>query len=74
MQKELQAMQPRLIQTSKETEELIKDIERETVGVEEKKALVEIDEAAANKTASEAEAIKVRVTLLTLVERLDKYS
>ena len=67
MQRELQAMQPRLIETSRETEELIKVIERETVDVEEKKALVEIDEAEANKTATEAEAIKVPLALITKI-------
>ncbi|XP_067685210.1 dynein axonemal heavy chain 3-like [Haliotis asinina] len=58
MQEELIDLQPKLIETSKETEELIKIIEEETVEVEEKKGIVEADEARANKAAMEAKAIK----------------
>lgn len=60
MQQELQELKPKLIQTSKETEELIKIIERETVDVEKVKKVVEADEAVANKAATEAKSIKVK--------------
>jgi len=59
MQKELIELQPQLIQTSLETEELIAVIERESVEVQQVKAVVEIDEQAATKSANEAKAIKV---------------
>ncbi len=59
MQQELQDLQPKLIQTSKETVELIAIIEKETKEVEAVKAVVEADEAVANKAAMEAKAIKV---------------
>jgi len=61
MQKELIELQPQLIQTSKETEELIVVIEKERIEVREVKVVVEIDEAAAAKSAAESQAIKVRV-------------
>lgn len=60
MQQELVELQPKLIETSRETEELIGIIETETVQVEAKKTLVEADEAVANKAAMEAKEIKVR--------------
>ena len=59
MQKELQDLQPKLEQTSIETEELIVIIEKETVEVEAVKKVVEADEAVANKAAMEAKMIKV---------------
>ncbi|XP_064633532.1 dynein axonemal heavy chain 3-like isoform X2 [Lineus longissimus] len=58
MQVELQELKPVLIETSKETEELIIIIEKESKEVEAKKAIVEEDEAVANKSAMEAKAIK----------------
>ncbi|PVD24893.1 hypothetical protein C0Q70_15383 [Pomacea canaliculata] len=58
MQQELVELQPKLIETSRETEELIGIIETETVQVEAKKTLVEADEAVANKAAMEAKEIK----------------
>ena len=61
MQQELVELQPKLIQTSQETEELIGIIERETIDVEDIKRIVEVDEAVANKAAREAEAIKVMI-------------
>ena len=60
MQRELKDLQPILIETSKETDELIITIEKETVEVEQVKAVVEADEAVANKAAMDAKAIKVR--------------
>lgn len=59
MQKELIELQPQLIQTSKETEELIAVIEKESVEVQEVKQVVERDEAIAAKSAQESHAIKV---------------
>ena len=59
MQIELKELQPILILTSTETDELIVTIEKETVEVEQVKAVVEADEAVANKAAMEAKAIKV---------------
>ncbi|KAJ3098250.1 Dynein heavy chain 3, axonemal [Phlyctochytrium planicorne] len=58
MQEELHALQPQLIQTQKETDEIMQVIARESVDVEKKRALVKVDEAVANKKASEAKAIK----------------
>ncbi|XP_059151038.1 dynein axonemal heavy chain 3-like [Physella acuta] len=59
MQTELLDLQPKLIETSQETEELIGIIEKETIEVEDIKRIVELDEAVANKAAQEAEAIKI---------------
>ena len=61
MQQELVDLQPKLIETSRETEELIAIIEKETVEVEEKKKIVEEDEAVATEAANVAKAIKVRM-------------
>ncbi|XP_052828077.1 dynein axonemal heavy chain 3 [Octopus bimaculoides] len=58
MQKELFALQPQLLETSKETVELIKTIEKERHEVEAVKQLVEQDEAVSNKAAMEAQSIK----------------
>ncbi|KAJ3238670.1 Dynein heavy chain 3, axonemal [Chytriomyces hyalinus] len=58
MQIELHALQPQLIVTQKETDEIMKVIERESIDVEKKRALVKVDEAVANKKAGEAKAIK----------------
>ena len=66
MQQELQDLQPKLIQTSKETVELIAIIETETKEVEAVKAVVEADEAVANKAAMEAKAIKVTQATIVL--------
>lgn len=61
MQQELVDLRPKLIETSRETEELIAIIEKETIEVEEKKKIVEADEAVANEAANKAKAIKVRM-------------
>ncbi|XP_078610604.1 dynein axonemal heavy chain 3-like isoform X1 [Branchiostoma floridae x Branchiostoma japonicum] len=58
MQKELQDLQPELIQTSEETEKLMVKIEADTVEVEAKKQVVAADEAVANEAAAAAKAIK----------------
>jgi len=61
MQKELQALQPKLLETSLETEQLIEVIEHKTEEVEAVKSVVEADEAVAEKAAMEAKAIKVTI-------------
>ncbi|KAL4617872.1 dynein heavy chain 3, axonemal [Arapaima gigas] len=58
MQQELTALQPELIKTSAETEEMMKKIEKETVEVDAKKELVSADEKVANEAAAEAKKIK----------------
>ncbi len=58
MQKELQDLQPELVQTSKETAQLMVKIERDTVEAEAKKEVVAADEAVANEAAAKAKAIK----------------
>jgi dynein heavy chain, axonemal len=58
MQIELRDLQPKLIVTKKETDELMVVIQKESVEVEKKRALVKVDEEIANQKASEAKAIK----------------
>ncbi|XP_053575219.1 dynein axonemal heavy chain 3-like [Bombina bombina] len=58
MQQELTELKPMLIERSRETEELVNIIANETLEVEAVKSLVEADEAASNKAAQEAKAIK----------------
>lgn len=59
MQRELEALQPQLIQTVAEVEALMKEIAREKKEVVEPKAeIVKVDEAAAQVKAAEAKAIK----------------
>ncbi|TPX59932.1 hypothetical protein PhCBS80983_g02164 [Powellomyces hirtus] len=58
MQKELNDLQPQLVQTQIETDKLLIVIERESIEVEKKRSVVKVDEAAANKKAGEAKAIK----------------
>ncbi|XP_069555861.1 dynein axonemal heavy chain 3 [Brachyistius frenatus] len=58
MQLELTALQPELIQTSAETDEMMVKIEKETVEVDAKKELVSADEKVANEAAAAAQAIK----------------
>ena len=57
----MQELQPKLVKTSIETEQLIEIIEREKEEVAEIKAVVVADEAVANKAATEAKAIKVKL-------------
>lgn len=59
MQEELTAMQPELIRTSAETDQMMIKIEGETVEVDAKRALVSADEKVANDAAAAAKAIKV---------------
>lgn len=58
MQQELQALQPQLVETSKETEQLMVKIEKDTVEAEAKKEVVAADEAVANAAAAASQAIK----------------
>lgn len=60
MQQELTALQPQLMQTSHETDEMMVKIEKETVEVDAKKELVAADEKVANEAAAAAKAIKVQ--------------
>jgi dynein heavy chain len=58
MQKELSDLQPKLIETQKETDQIMTVIQRESIEVENKRALVKVDEEVANKKAGEAKAMK----------------
>ncbi|XP_062847578.1 dynein axonemal heavy chain 3 [Trichomycterus rosablanca] len=58
MQQELTALQPELIRTSAETDEMMVKIEKETVEVDAKKELVAADEKVANEAAAAAKSIK----------------
>lgn len=58
MQQELRDLQPQLVETSKETEQLMVKIEKDTVEAEAKKEVVAADEAVANKAAAKAKGIK----------------
>ncbi|KAI9206289.1 dynein heavy chain and region D6 of dynein motor-domain-containing protein [Polychytrium aggregatum] len=58
MQIELHDLQPQLIKTQKETDDIMLVIQRESIDVEKKRALVKVDEEVANKKAGEAKAIK----------------
>jgi dynein heavy chain len=58
MQKELTDLQPKLIKTREETEELIAIIEKEAAEVDAVKQNVEADTERANKAATEAQKIK----------------
>lgn len=59
MQKELTDLQPELIKTSAETDKMMVKIEKETVEVDAKKAIVSADEKEANDAAAVAQGIKV---------------
>ncbi|XP_028831809.1 dynein heavy chain 3, axonemal isoform X2 [Denticeps clupeoides] len=58
MQQELTALQPRLVQTSAETDLMMAKVKTETVEADAKKKLVAVDEQMANKAEEEARAIK----------------
>nr|XP_054750956.1 dynein axonemal heavy chain 3-like isoform X12 [Lytechinus pictus] len=58
MQEELTALQPMLIENSKETDKLIAIVQKETQEVDAKRQIVAADEAVANAAAKEAQAIK----------------
>lgn len=58
MQVELEALQPQLRVASKEVEEMMVVIERESVEVSKTEKVVRVDEAEANEQAMAAKAIK----------------
>ena len=58
MKEELIALQPKLVETSAETDKLMIKIAQDTVEVEAKKELVSADEAVADKAAGIAAGIK----------------
>ena len=58
MQRELEDLQPKLIEASKETEIKAKKVEEEAVEAEKIRVVVAADEAVASKAAAEANAIK----------------
>ncbi|XP_024913275.1 dynein heavy chain 3, axonemal-like [Cynoglossus semilaevis] len=58
MQQELTALQPDLIKTSAETDQMMIKIEGETVEVDAKKEIVSADEKVANEAAAAAQVIK----------------
>ncbi|KAJ3276290.1 Dynein heavy chain 3, axonemal [Terramyces sp. JEL0728] len=58
MQAELTDLQPKLIVTQKETDQIMVVIQKESIEVESKRALVKVDEEVANKKAGEAKAMK----------------
>ena len=58
MQVKLEALQPELLVASKEVDEVMEVIKRDSVEVAEKEKVVKIDEALANEQAMAAKAIK----------------
>ena len=58
MKQELIDLQPKLVVAQQETAEMMVVIERETEEAMKVKAVVEVDEAAASKTAGEVQAVK----------------
>lgn len=58
MQKQLEDLQPILVETGKETEAKLVIVTKETEEADKIKASVSIEEADAQKIADEAEAIK----------------
>ena len=59
MQEKLTALQPKLKQSSVETEKMKDKLAKETVEVNGKRELVAADEKVANEAAAAAQAIKV---------------
>lgn len=59
MREELTALQPKLRQTSVETDEMKDKLARETEEVDAKKELVSADEKEANEAAAKAQDMKV---------------
>eukprot|EP01135_Chromosphaera_perkinsii_P000898 Nk52_evm61s152 gene=Nk52_evmTU61s152 len=58
MQEELTALQPQLVVTARETEEMMKVIEKESVEVEAYSKIVKAEEDSANEQADKAKAMK----------------
>ena len=61
MQKELEELQPKLVVTQKENDDMMKVIDKETVEVEARSKVVKSDEAVANEKAVESQALKDEV-------------
>ena len=61
MQKELEELQPKLVVTQKENDEMMKVIDKETIEVEARSKVVKSDEAVANENAAESQALKDEV-------------
>ena len=58
MQKELEELQPQLVVSAAENEKMLIVIQKESAEVEETSKKVAIDEAEANESASQAQALK----------------
>uniref|UniRef100_A0A0L8HIS0 Uncharacterized protein n=1 Tax=Octopus bimaculoides TaxID=37653 RepID=A0A0L8HIS0_OCTBM len=58
MQSQLESLQPELLKSSKEAEDMIEVIEKESADVEVTTKIVKADEAVANEQAAEAKALK----------------
>ena len=58
MQIELEALQPKLVESSKEVDIIMVKVEKESVEVAKVEKVVKADEAVANEQASAAKAIK----------------
>jgi dynein heavy chain len=58
MQKELEELQPKLVEASTENERMMKVIEKESVDVEARSKVVKEEEKGANEKAAEAQALK----------------
>ena len=61
MQKELEELQPKLVEASTENERMMKVIEKESVDVEARSKVVKEEEKGANEKAAEAQALKDEV-------------
>ena len=58
MQIQLEALQPQLVEASKEVDAIMVNVEKESVEVAKVEKVVKADEAVANEQASAAKAIK----------------
>jgi dynein heavy chain len=58
MQEDLELLQPQLIKTKQETNEIMVQIEKESTEVQATRAVVQVDEAASSQKAAAAQAIK----------------
>ena len=61
MQKELEELQPKLVEASAENERMMKVIEKESVEVEARSKIVKEEEKIANEKAAAAQALKDEV-------------
>lgn len=65
MQDELNALQPKLVETSAVTEKLMVKIEQDTIQVESQKEIVAADEAVANEAAAVAQ-VTITIQLISI--------